>query len=86
MFWITGGHTIHPPIEGLLPSTSTEPLPFYNSVPTLVVLQVYATATNPSHEVKTLQKYLYEGDYFFEKVLGCALEILLKMNSFTGIL
>ena len=26
--WITGGHTIHPPIEGLLPPTGNEPIPF----------------------------------------------------------
>ena len=26
--WITGGHTIHPPIEGLLPPTGIEPTPF----------------------------------------------------------
>ena len=30
--WITGGHTIHPPIEGLQPLTGIESTPFRNSV------------------------------------------------------
>ena len=29
--WITDGHKICPPIEGLLPPTGTEPAPFRNS-------------------------------------------------------
>ena len=29
--WITGGHTIHPPIEGMLLPTGIEPTPFRNS-------------------------------------------------------
>ena len=34
---------IHPPIEGLLPKTSTEPIPFWNSASTVAGLQVHAT-------------------------------------------
>ena len=39
--WITGGHTIHPPIKGLLPSTGIEPTPFRNSASKVAV--VHAT-------------------------------------------
>ena len=41
--WITGGHTIHPPIEGLLPPTGIEPTPFRNSASKVAGLQVHAT-------------------------------------------
>ena len=41
--WITGGHTIHPPIEGLLPPTGTEPTLFRNSASKAAGLQVHAT-------------------------------------------
>ena len=42
--WITGGHTIHPPIEGLLPLTSIEPTPFRNSAFKVAGLQVHVNA------------------------------------------
>ena len=42
--WITRGHTIHPPIEGLLPQTGIEPTPFRNSASKVAGLQVDATA------------------------------------------
>ena len=41
-FWITGGHTIYPPIEGLLPPTGIEPTPFRNSASKVAELQVHA--------------------------------------------
>ena len=41
--WITGRHTIHPPIERLLPSTSTEPTPFQNLAFKVAGLQLHAT-------------------------------------------
>ena len=41
--WITGGHTIHPPIEGLLPPSGTEPTQFRNSPSKVPGLQVHAT-------------------------------------------
>ena len=42
--WITGGHTIHPPIEGLLSPFGTEATPFQNSASNVVGLQVHAIA------------------------------------------
>ena len=41
--WITGGYTIHPPIEGLFPPTSTEPAPFQISASKVAGLRVHAT-------------------------------------------
>ena len=41
--WITGGHTVHPPIEGLLPPTGTEPIRFRNSASKVAGLQVRVT-------------------------------------------
>ena len=40
---ITGGRTIYPPIEGLLPPTGIEPTPFQNSASKVPGLQVHAT-------------------------------------------
>ena len=51
--WITGGHTIHPPIEGLLPPTGTEPTPFRNSASKVAGLQVHAT-TGACHNLPPL--------------------------------
>ena len=45
MCWITGSHTIQPPIEGLLPPTGIEPTPFRDSVSKGAGLQVHATYT-----------------------------------------
>ena len=44
LYWIADGHTIHPRIEGLLPSTCIEPTPFRNSASKVAGLQVHATA------------------------------------------
>ena len=41
--WITGGHTIHPPIELLLPSTGIDPIPFRHSASKVAGLQVDVT-------------------------------------------
>ena len=41
--WITGGHTVHPPIERLLPPTCIEPTLFRNSASKVAGLQVHAT-------------------------------------------
>ena len=41
--WITGGPTIHPPIEGLLPPTGIEPTQFRNLALKVAGLQVHAT-------------------------------------------
>ena len=38
-----GGHTIHPPIEGLLPPTGIEPTSFRNLASKVAGLQVHAT-------------------------------------------
>ena len=38
--WITSVHTIHPPIEGLLPPTSIVPTPFRNLAFKVALLQV----------------------------------------------
>ena len=43
MYWVTGGHTIHPPNEGLLPPTGFEPIPFQNSASKVAGLQLHAT-------------------------------------------
>ena len=40
---ITGDHTIHPPIEVLLPPTGVEPTPFWNSTSKVAGLQVHTT-------------------------------------------
>ena len=44
LYWITVGHTIHPPIEGLLPPTGIEPTLFQNLAWIVAVLRVHATA------------------------------------------
>ena len=44
---ITGGHTIHPPIERLLPLTGIEPT-FQNSVSKVAGLQMHATTPGVS--------------------------------------
>ena len=41
--WIKGGHTIHPPIKGLIPPTGIEPTPIRNSAFKVVGSQVHAT-------------------------------------------
>ena len=41
--WITGGHTVHPSIEGLLTPTGTELTLFRNSAPKVAGFQVHAT-------------------------------------------
>ena len=41
--WITGGHTLQPPIEGLLPPTGIKPTPFRNSAFEVAGQQVHAT-------------------------------------------
>ena len=43
MCWITGDHTIHPLIEGLLPTTGIEPALFRNSASKVARLEVHAT-------------------------------------------
>ena len=54
MCWITGGYTIHPPIEGLLPPTGIEPTPFQNSASKVAGLQCMASTG-------LLAKKLYAG-------------------------
>ena len=54
--WITGGHTIHPPIEGLLPPTGIEPTPFRNSASKVAGLQVHATT--PGIDNTTTRTYI----------------------------
>ena len=41
--WITDGHTIHPPIEGLLLPTGIEPTSFRNSASKVAGLQMHGT-------------------------------------------
>ena len=53
MCWITGGHTIHSPIEGLLLATGVEPTLFRKSAPKVAGLQVHATTpTNKKTPLK----------------------------------
>ena len=40
---MTGGHTMHPPIEGLLPPTGIELTPFQDSASKVAGLQVHTT-------------------------------------------
>ena len=40
--WITGGHTIHPSIKGVLPPTGIKPAAFENSNFNVAGLQVHA--------------------------------------------
>ena len=54
MCWITGGRTIHLPIEGLLPPTGIEPTPFRNSASTVTGLQVHATTPGISNVISNL--------------------------------
>ena len=56
MCWITGAHTIYPPIEGLLPPASIEPTPFRNSASKVAELQVHATTDLLSLEVVHLAR------------------------------
>ena len=49
--WITGGHTIHPPIERLLPPTGIEPTPFQNSASKVAGLQVHTTTPDLIYHV-----------------------------------
>ena len=46
MCWITGGHIIHSPIEGLLPPTSTATTSLQNSASEAAGVQVHATTPN----------------------------------------
>ena len=48
--WITGGHTIHPTIEELLPPSDKGPTPFRNSTSKVAGLQMDAT-TRPGLRV-----------------------------------
>ena len=53
--WITGGHTIYLPIDGLLPPTGIEPTPLKISVSKVAGLQVYATIPISTLIRETLQ-------------------------------
>ena len=46
------GHTIHAPIEGLLPPTGIEPTPFRNSASEVTGLQVHATTLSDTITTK----------------------------------
>ena len=43
MCWTAGVHTIHPPLEGLLPSTGIEPTLFLDPASKVAGLQVHGT-------------------------------------------
>ena len=43
--WISDGHTLRLPIQGLLPPTGIEPTPFRNLASKVAGLQVHATTT-----------------------------------------
>ena len=47
--WITDGHTMHPPLKGLLPPTGIETTPFRNLVSKLAGLQVHSTTPGYTH-------------------------------------
>ena len=42
MCWITGGHIMHPPIEGVLPPTGIKPTVFEHSKFNIAGLQAHA--------------------------------------------
>ena len=44
--WITGGYTVHQPIEGLLRASGVKPTPFQNSAPITAGLQVRRTTSS----------------------------------------
>ena len=48
--WITSGHSIYSPIEGLLPLTRMEPTPFLNSASKVAGLQGHATTPGYKNE------------------------------------
>ena len=52
--WITGGQTINPPIEGLLPPTGIEHTPFQNLVSKVDGLEVHATIPSLISQLKKL--------------------------------
>ena len=56
-YWITGGHTIHPTIEELLPLSDNGPTTFRNSTSKVAGLQMDAT-TRPGLRVY-LRAFLY---------------------------
>ena len=76
-YWITGGHTIHTPIEGLLPPTGTEPTPFRNSASRVAGLQVHATTPDTSSWIScpchyTRHKHLAAQIFFSANIFyGC---------------
>ena len=77
MCLITGGHTIYPPIEGLLPTTRIEPTPFRNLTSKVAGSQVHATTPGKvdiiflwiyqsfqnSYSLKLLLPVAYESSY-----------------------
>ena len=59
LYWITVGHTIHSPIEGLLPPTGIEPTPFRNPASKVAGLQVHATIPRHYTQFKTTITFLW---------------------------
>ena len=51
--YLTGGHTIQPPIEGLLPPTGVEPTQFWNSSSKEAVLQAHITTLDKDYTYAT---------------------------------
>ena len=51
--WITGGHTIHPPVKGMLPPAGAEPTPSRKSTSKDAELQVHVATLS-----KTVQEFI----------------------------
>ena len=65
--WITGGHTIHSPIEGLVPPTGIEPTSFQNLASKVAGLQTHATSSAGS-------KPLLLSSTFWSRSIHCSKE------------
>ena len=59
LYWITNGHIIHPPVEGLLPPRGVEITKFQNSVFKVARFQMRATALHPGYFLWHSKKRFY---------------------------
>ena len=57
---VTGGHEIHLPIKGLLPTTGIKPTPVRNSASRVAGLQVHATTPGLKQYLKKPYQYIID--------------------------